>query len=295
MGICPLPLIIFRIKSLLFNSYFVLALFLFFIVALLLCPQLISFFQACTLLTGYTSLILIIHNTFRFKCILYNVNKTENSGGENALIFKKVGAKLKKDFIFYTVLLSFSKSWGSKSPLQTPLFSKFYGCYGTNNWKNKSLILILESIKNQLWSHLKRTSLRISQFSTFPPLCHILTYFLLISTLLCHLIRSEKKGKIRKGRRSFLYKSLPKHVTYVKRNRKCQILQFLKQLMMSSQYIATHILASHVEKVVKLLFFEALNIATSRVQVVFVFIVSLFLILSKPLEIHVKKNRITEI
>ena len=148
-------------------------------------------------------------------------------------------------------------------------------------------------MKNQLWSHSKRTSLRISQFSTFPPLCHILAYFLLISTLLCHLIRSEKKGKIRKGR-SFLYKSLLKHVTYVKRNRKSQILQFLNQLMLSSQYIATHILASHVEKVVKLLFFEALNIATSRVQVA-LFLLFLFLILSKPLEIHVKKNRITEI
>ena len=120
VGICPLPLIIFRIKSLLFNPYFILALFLFFIVALLLCPQFIHFFQACTLLTGYTFLILIIPNTFRFKCILYNVNKTENSGGENALIFKKVGAKLKKDFIFYKVLLSFFQKLGKQEPPANP-------------------------------------------------------------------------------------------------------------------------------------------------------------------------------
>ena len=55
-----------------------------------------------------------------------------------------------------------------------------------------------------------------------------------------------------------------------------KILQFLNQLMLSFSYIVTDVLANHVDKVVKFLFFETRNIDISTIQVAFVFIIFLF-------------------
>ena len=93
----------------------------------------------------------------------------------------------------------------------------------------------------------------ISRFPVFSP----------NSFPLCHL------QKITNYRRKGFCINECLSMSHIKRNRKDQKVKFMIQLMLPFSHIDAHVLTSHVDKVVKLLFCEADDTAVSEAQLVF--------------------------
>ena len=90
-------------------------------------------------------------------------------------------------------------------------------------------------------------------------------FVIAISDMSYYLIKSVKLWKERGG--AFYINDCLSMSHDIKRNRKDQELQFLSQLVLSFSHIDKHVLTSHTDEVVKLLFFEIGNIAVSEAQI----------------------------
>ena len=90
-------------------------------------------------------------------------------------------------------------------------------------------------------------------------------FVIAISDISYYVIKSDKLWKERGG--VFCIDGCLSTSHNIKRNRKDQELQLLNQLMLLFLHIDKHVLTSHTDKVVKLLFFETGNIAVSEAQI----------------------------
>ena len=127
----PWPIIL-RIKSAPFNSWFILVHWLCFLSLQYL--QTMPFFHRCTLLMDYALLIL----WWYLKFFVLNGSFITKTAARLKLVEEqmhwllRISKKPQMNLIFCNVLLTFSKNLRSN-----PKSTKFFECYGTDNWKKK--------------------------------------------------------------------------------------------------------------------------------------------------------------